>query len=169
MFFFQYTFASNKTLITNEKTKLLIGYYGRPNTSSLGILGQSSIDELILKMKEKAKLYKKELNGNVDIQLAFHLIYAMATIDSGNNKNHILKLKHETVMKYINRAIKEGFAVIIDLQLGIYTPYEAIKPVLKYLNYENVHLAVDPEFKIPKHIKYPPRKILRFYFSIWFK
>ena len=34
--------------------------------------------------------------------------------------------------------------------------------MLRYLNYENVHFAVDPEFKIPKHIKYPPGKYLGF-------
>lgn len=76
------------------------------------------------------------------------------------NDDYIINLPHKTVMKYIERAQKEGFAVIIDLQLGVYTPYEALQPVLKYLKYDNVHLALDPEFKIPKHRKYPPGKFI---------
>ena len=51
-------------------------------------------------------------------------------------------------MEYINAAKGNGFAVIIDLQLGGMTPIEAVKPVLKYLQYENVHLAIDPEFEV---------------------
>ena len=51
-------------------------------------------------------------------------------------------------MEYINAAQSNGFAVIIDLQLGGLTPVEAVKPVLKYLKYDNVHLAIDPEFEV---------------------
>jgi hypothetical protein len=68
-------------------------------------------------------------------------------------------------MKYINRAKKEKFAVIIDVQLGTKTPYEAVLPILKYLKYDNVHIAIDPEFKIPKHRRYPPGKYVGHIFA----
>jgi hypothetical protein len=51
-------------------------------------------------------------------------------------------------MKYIDAAQSNGFLVIIDTQLGALTPVEAIKPVLKYLSYDSVHLAIDPEFEV---------------------
>ncbi|MFV0562426.1 hypothetical protein [Malaciobacter mytili] len=144
----------------SKKDKLLIGYYGRPNAASLGILGESNIDEVINKMKQKEKYFNKELENNFDIELAFHIIHSLATKDAGRRNDYLLGMSEESVMKYINRAKKEGFSIIIDLQLGTYTPAEAIKPVLKYLKYENVHLAIDPEFKIPKHRKYPPGKYI---------
>lgn len=143
-----------------KKSEVMVGFYGRPYTPSLGILGESPIDNVVVKLREKGSYYTKELGENFDIQLAFHLIYGLATKDPGKDDDYIINLPHKTVMKYIERAQKEGFAVIIDLQLGVYTPYEALQPVLKYLKYDNVHLALDPEFKIPKHRKYPPGKFI---------
>lgn len=143
-----------------KKNDLLIGYYGRPNTSSLGILGQSSIKDLVIKMKKQSLYYQKELGNKINIQLAFHLIYGLATKDAGKDNDYIINLNDKMVMKYITAAQKENFAIIIDMQLGIYTPKEAIQPILKYLKYKNVHLALDPEFKIPTHRKYPPGKYI---------
>lgn len=143
-----------------EKDELLVGYYGRPNTPTLGILGQYNIDDLVVKMKEKQKYYETELDNKVNVKFAFHLIHSLATKDPGRNNNYLLHLSEKSVMKYIKRANKEGFAVIIDLQLGTMTPKEAVQPVLKYLKYDNVHLAIDPEFKIPTHRKYPPGKYI---------
>ena len=62
-------------------------------------------------------------------------------------------------MPYINAAQKHGFAVFIDTQLGKMTPLEAIKPVLKYLKYKNVHLAIDPEFEVKNLNVRPGKKI----------
>ena len=36
---------------------LMVGYYGRPDVASLGVLGQYSIEELIPKIKEQAAEY----------------------------------------------------------------------------------------------------------------
>lgn len=153
---------ANTTLIQDniQKNEVLIGFYGRPYTPSLGILGESHIDKMVEELKEKKLYYSSELGKDFDIQLAFHLIYSLATKDAGRDNDYIINLPHKTVMKYIKRAQEEGFAVIIDLQLGVYSPHEALKPVLKYLKYENVHLAFDPEFKIPKHRKYPPGRYI---------
>ncbi|NQY20414.1 MAG: hypothetical protein HRT40_03760 [Campylobacteraceae bacterium] len=154
------TYIENTQNTIEKKNDLLIGYYGRPNTSSLGILGQSSIEDLVIKMKKQSLYYQKELDNKINIQLAFHLIYGLATKDAGKDNDYIINLNDKTVMKYINAAQKENFAIIIDMQLGIYTPKEAVAPILKYLKYKNVHLAIDPEFKIPTHRRYPPGKFI---------
>lgn len=137
--------------------ELMIGYYGRPFARSLGILGHSNIEELVKKIRTKCDEYSL-LNLNQKIIPAFHIIYGLATIEPGRDNDYIKNLSHDTLMQYIDAAQKENFAVIIDLQLGTMTPKEAVKPVLKYLQYDNVHLALDPEFKIPTHRKYPPGK-----------
>lgn len=143
-----------------SKDQLLIGFYGRPNTASLGILGQNNIDQLVDKMKKRKENFEKELEEKLEIKLAFHIIYGLATPDAGRRNTYMLRLSHKSLMKYINRAKKEGFKVIIDLQMGANSPVEAISLVLKYLKYENVHLALDPEFKIPKHRRYPPGRFV---------
>ena len=37
----------------------MVGYYGRPGSSALGVLGQFSIEELVPKVKEKAAEYAR--------------------------------------------------------------------------------------------------------------
>lgn len=66
-----------------KKSEVMVGFYGRPYTPSLGILGESPIDNVVVKLREKGSYYTKELGENFDIQLAFHLIYGLATKDPG--------------------------------------------------------------------------------------
>jgi hypothetical protein len=127
--------------------ELIVGYYGRPGAASLGVLGQHTIEELAPIIKAKADEYD-QINGDQKVTPAFHLIYGLASRDPGRDKDYILPLSNEKLMEYISAGQSKGFLVIIDLQLGALTPIEAVKPVLKYLKYDNVHLAIDPEFEV---------------------
>jgi len=139
-----YSFAQQQLPSDNE---LMVGYYGRPGTASLGVLGQYTIEELMPKIKAKADEYA-QISGNQNITPAFHLIYGLASSEPGRDKDYILPLSNAKVMEYINAAKSNDIAVIIDSQLGEMTPVEAVKPVLQYLKYDNVHLAIDPEFEV---------------------
>lgn len=139
-----YSFAPQQLPSGSE---LMVGYYGRPGAASLGVLGQYSIEELVPKIKAKADEYA-QISGKRNVTPAFHLIYGMASGEPGRDKDYLLPLSDEKVMQYINVAKSIGFAVIIDSQLGELTPVEAVKPALKYLQYDNVHLAIDPEFEV---------------------
>ena len=138
--------------------ELIVGYYGRPNDKSLGVLGQYSIEELTPLIQAKADEYDK-INGDQKVIPAYHLIYGLATGDPGRKKDYLLPLSEAKLMKYINAAEDNGFLVFIDTQLGAETPVEAITPVLKYLKYSSVHLAVDPEFEVNGLDIPPGRKI----------
>jgi len=150
-----YSLAQQQLPTDNE---LMVGYYGRPGAASLGVLGQHTIEELMPKIKAKAAEYA-QITGNQNVVPAFHLIYGLASRDPGRKKDYILPLSNEKLMNYINAAKGNGFAVIIDLQLGGMTPVEAVKPVLKYLKYDNVHLAIDPEFEV-NGLDVPPGKVI---------
>lgn len=126
---------------------LMLGYYGRPSASYLGVLGQHSIEELMPLIKAKAAEYD-QINGEPGVIPVFHLIHGMATGDPGRDKKYLLPLSSKVLMKYIKAAEENGFLVIIDTQLGGKTPIEAVTPVLKYLKYKSVHLAIDPEFEV---------------------
>ena len=138
--------------------ELIVGYYGGPDAKSLGVLGQHTIEELTPLIQAKADEYDK-INGDQQVIPTYHLIYGLATGDPGRKKDYLLPLSEAKLMKYINAAEDNGFLVIIDTQLGAETPVEAITPVLKYLKYNSVHLAVDPEFEV-NGLNIPPgRKI----------
>jgi len=131
----------------NTANELIVGYYGRPGAPRLGVLGQHSIEELTPLVQARADEYGR-LNSDWTVVPAFHLIYGLAAADPGRRKDYILPLSHDKLMQYINAAQSSGFLVFIDTQLGAMTPIEAVKPVLKYLKYDNVHLAIDPEFEV---------------------
>ena len=130
-----------------SSNEIIVGYYGRPGAPRLGILGQHSIEELTPLVQARAAEYG-QLNSDWTVTPAFHLIYGLAAADPGRKKDYILPLSHDKLMQYINAARSSGFLVFIDTQLGAMTPVEAVKPVLQYLEYDNVHLAIDPEFEV---------------------
>lgn len=129
------------------KNEMIVAYYGRPGVKSLGVLGQHTLEDIIPMIKAKANEYKKA-SGNHNVVPGFDIIYGLAAADPGKDKDYIIPLSSKKLMPYIEAANKHGFAVFIDLQLGEMTPLEAIQPVLKYLQYKNVHLAIDPEFEV---------------------
>ncbi len=146
---------SGKQLPADDQ--FIVAYYGRPGTASLGVLGQYSVEELMPKIKATADEYAKVTGKK--ITPAFDIIYGLASSAPGKDKDYIIPLSNEKLMPYINAAKKNGFAVFIDLQLGKMTPVEAVKPVLQYLKYENVHLAIDPEFEVSDLDVRPGKKI----------
>ena len=155
-----------KNILPNSymPSDILVGFYGRPYSKTLGILGEYDIEELTQKMKAIKKEYEQISNG-IKVVPTYHIIKDIATLEAGNDGDHIKPLNEALIMKYINKAQEENFAVILDVQLGTMSPIEAIKPILKFLKYPNVHLAIDPEFKIPTHKKFPPGKFIGHIFA----
>ena len=148
--------ASSEQLPT--KNAMIVAYYGRPGVKSLGVLGQHSLESIIPIIQKKANAYKKA-SGNQNVIPGFDIIYGLAAADPGRRGDYIIPLSNKKLMPYINAAEKHGFAVFIDTQLGKMSPVEAIRPVLKYLKYKNVHLAIDPEFEVKNLNVRPGKKI----------
>ncbi len=129
------------------KDQLIVAYYGRPGTSRLGILGKYKIPTLIQKVQQQADRYAK-VTGNRNVVPAFDIVHTMATIHPGAYKDYLIPLSHKKTMRYIKAANRKGFAIFLDHQLGKKTPLQAVKPLLKYLQYPNVHIAIDPELAV---------------------
>jgi len=123
-----------------------VTYYGRPDVPVMGILGEHDLDKLTTLLKQQAAAYDQANGDELGVMPAFHLVYGMATKAPGEDNSYLAFLADEVVEAYIQRAAKEKFAVILDIQIGGLTPEESIKPGLPWLKYKNVHLAIDPEF-----------------------
>ncbi|WP_232087425.1 hypothetical protein ACM66Z_06085 [Sulfurovum sp. ST-21] len=158
--------ASEK--ITREKEDLsklpsdydmILAYYGRPGTSRMGILGQYPLDTLFRKIKAHAKEYEKILNYRYRITPGVDVVYDLAIREPGTGGNYLIPLSEKTLLKYIHKAKEYGAVVILDMQLGKKSPPQAIKPVLRYLKYENVHIAIDPEFSVD-NLNVRPGKVI---------
>ncbi len=121
-------------------------YYGRPGVFVMGILGEMSVMSLTVELKEAARILNEVNGNNLRVKPAYHLVHGMATVTPTAEGDYLEYLDDATVMEYINAGLRENIAVILDVQVGKLSVSEAISPVLKYLQYPNVHLAVDPEF-----------------------
>lgn len=83
---------------------------------------------------------------------AVHLIYAMATPckDSKDCLLYIEGAVKDLVGTYIEPAAKRGWMVVLDTQIGKSDPVQQVKRMIDkgYLKYENVAVAIDPEFHV---------------------
>ncbi|MGB0384426.1 MAG: LysM peptidoglycan-binding domain-containing protein [Ardenticatenaceae bacterium] len=123
-----------------------MAYYGRPNVAVMGILGEYTIDELIPRLREQANVYDEANGPELAVMPAFELVYGMATKAPGLDGDHLYFLSDAVVTEYIERAQQEGFGVILDIQIGSLSPVESLQRGLPWLRYDNVQLALDPEF-----------------------
>ncbi len=138
---------------------MIVALYGRPHVKTMGTLGEQSLEKTIQMAKEKAKVYEKAWGNGKHVTPGFDLIYEMATASPGRNGKYVITLSEKVLTEYITAAQKNGIVVFIDVQLGKKSPAQAVKPLLKYLKYDNVHIAVDPEFSVDNLTVRPGKKI----------
>lgn len=138
---------------------MIVALYGRPHVKTLGTLGQQSLSQTIKIAKKKAKVYEKAWGRGKHVTPGFDLIYEMATSSPGKNGKYVVTLSEKVLKEYITAAQNNGIVVFIDVQLGKKSPAEAVKPLLKYLKYSNVHIAIDPEFSVDNLSVRPGKKI----------
>jgi hypothetical protein len=94
----------------------------------------------------------RKRNDKKGVVPALHLIYAMAT-PCKDSKDCLLYLDSagmDLVGSYIVPAAKRGWMVVLDTQIGKSDPVQQVKRILEkgYLKYENVAVALDPEFHV---------------------
>lgn len=126
----------------------------------LGKLGQlRSIAEMEKAIAAPVKQIDA-LNGPKRVTPALHLIYNMA-IPCKNAKDECLYAVEgaagDLVANYIRPAAERGWIVILDTQLGRSTPAAQVRQMIAkgYLKYDNVHVAIDPEFRTAATAKRP--------------
>ena len=121
-------------------------YYGRPGVPVMGILGEHEIAQLTPLLKAQVQAYDAANAEELEVQGAFLLVYGMVTKAPGADDSHLAFLTDDVVETYIKAAAAEDLAVILDIQIGALSPVDALAVGLPWLQYEHVHLALDPEF-----------------------
>jgi hypothetical protein len=91
---------------------------------------------------------------------ALHLIYAMATPCKPDDDCllYLEGIEKDIVGTYIEPAARRGWMVILDTQIGKSTPVEQVRRIIDkgYLEYDNVAVAIDPEFSAAPGQETPP-------------
>ncbi|MDA3899623.1 MAG: hypothetical protein PF637_03780 [Spirochaetes bacterium] len=125
----------------------IVAYYGHPRSKMMGILGRYPIDVLADRLTKTAAKYDNA-NGSKGVVTAFYLIYGVC-----HPKGEVGHMNDELVKKYVQFAQKHGMLVFLDHQIGKYPVEYAMKKLLPFLKYPNVHLAIDPEWRTLKPMK----------------
>jgi len=130
----------------------LLGFYGRAFGVApiLGRLGMYPNADAMAKDVTKFSSEIRAVNGDKPVIAAIHLIYAMATSCSGGG-DCLFYLEGQDpniVNDYIKPAQARGWLVVLDTQLGQSDPVTQINRMISkgYLKYDNVEVALDPEF-----------------------
>jgi hypothetical protein len=144
--------VEKRASILDEGT--LVTIYGRgfgiaPIVGVLG--GYKGFDDMEKDVQKRFYPGIKANNGGQKIVPVVHLIYAMA-MPCPPDDDCLLYLegaKVDLVKDYIEPAQKRGWQVILDTQIGRSDPVSQVKRMIDkgYLKYENVHVALDPEFR----------------------
>jgi hypothetical protein len=121
----------------------ILAFYGHPNSRNMGILGRYTKDELNQRLTALAAEYKAA--GGRNVIKAFYIIFGTVW-----PAGEIGIIGEALLTEYIEYALKNDMLVFIDHQIGKYTPAEALRRMLPWLRYPNVHLALDPEWRTTK-------------------
>ena len=125
----------------------ILAFYGHPNSRNMGILGRYTIEELDSKLTELAADYAA-VSGGRTVRKAFYIIYGTVWPEG-----EIGILGEGILKRYIEYALEHDILIFIDHQIGRYDPVDSLKRMLPWLQYPNVHLALDPEWRTAKPMK----------------
>jgi hypothetical protein len=141
------TDADRASLIPALANNRILAFYGKPDSRRMGILGEYSKEDLAKMLEAYARLYDEQNSGE-GVVPAFYLIYGTCWPEG-----EIGYLRDSVVRDYIEFARQRGWLVFVDHQIGKYPVADAVKRLLPWLKYPNVHIALDPEWRTDSPMK----------------
>lgn len=124
----------------------MVALYGTPGTSSLGLLGEQGVDGAIRRAKQQAAAYQPYSREKV--QPAFEIIATVAAATAGKDGTYSTYVPLERIETWVRAARKAGVYVVLDLQPGRNDFLTQARHYEKLLEYPNVGLAYDPEWRL---------------------
>ncbi|MFZ0474045.1 MAG: hypothetical protein WAM18_00995 [Halobacillus sp.] len=129
------------------KDHRLVAYYGHPNSTNMGILGEMEPDALMEKLKEQTQAYSNADPERPAIP-TIELISTVAQRDPGSDGKHYTRTPPEQIDKYAKLAKENDALLMLDVQLGTDSVLHQVKLLEKWLKLPYVHLAIDTEFHV---------------------
>ncbi|MDR0513469.1 MAG: hypothetical protein LBG93_10315 [Treponema sp.] len=119
----------------------ILAYYGHPLSYHMGILGRYPKEELRQRLIRLAAEYR-QFSGTRGVRIGFYIIFGTVWPEG-----EIGYINENVLREWIHFALEHDMLVFIDHQIGRYTPEHAMRRMLPWLHYPNVHLAIDPEWR----------------------
>ncbi|MEX1158832.1 MAG: hypothetical protein WEC79_07880 [Thermomicrobiales bacterium] len=136
----------------------ILSYYGHPNSSAMGILGEYSKEEAHGLLMQQAAEYEAA-DPTRPVILAFELIATVAQPHPGEDGTYVAYTGDEIIQEYVDYVTANGMLLILDLQIGHDTIPNQINLIRHWLELPNVHVALDPEFSMKANETVPRDRI----------
>lgn len=127
----------------------VVAYYGNPLSKRMGILGEIQPDSMMARLERQAAGYARADTATAVLP-ALELIAIVAQGGAGRDGMYRLRMSDSLIEKVARWAERKNYLLILDIQTGHSSVEREIVPLLPYLRRPNVHLALDPEFAMPK-------------------
>jgi hypothetical protein len=125
----------------------IVSYYGNPLSSSMGILGELTPEELFSRLRTQADAYKAA-DSTREVVPALELVTVVAQADAGSDGLYKLRMDTDLIEGVAGWADANGFLLILDVQTGLGNVDDEVRWLMPFLKRPNIHLALDPEFSM---------------------
>jgi hypothetical protein len=135
----------------------LVCYYGNPNSTRMGALGEYPKDEMLTRLRNQIGLWEAA-DPETPVKPCLHMVAVVAQGEPGTS-GHYRSIMQDSVVNEVYGWAKEANGIfIVDIQVGT-DDIRNILPRFEWiLKNPDVHLAVDPEFYMRDGVV-PGRKI----------
>lgn len=123
----------------------ILCYYGNPNSTRMGILGEFPKDEMLRRLREEVDNWNRA-DPEHPVKPCLHMVAVVAQSEAGTS-GHFRSIMRDTTVKEVHSWAREVDGIFfVDIQTGT-DRLENILPRFEWILKEpDVHLAVDPEF-----------------------
>ena len=128
--------------------KFLVAYYGTAETGALGVLGETSPEQMARRVRRAAAPFARRKQPT---QIVFELIVGIADRYAGPGHDYSHDIPRAEVQKYIDAAHRHDALLLLDIQPGRSDFLTAAKRWAWALKDPYVGLALDPEWRMGKH------------------
>lgn len=140
----QYQFpAGGRRLLPDYR---FVALYGTPGEPVLGALGVQDLSAGLERVKALAAQYQPFMTEHA--YPTFEIITTVASASPTENRDYSRQIDADSLEPWITAAQEQGVYVVLDLQPGRTDFLTQAKQYQKLLEYPNVGLALDPEWRL---------------------
>jgi hypothetical protein len=129
----------------------LVALYGTPDAPVLGALGQQGLDQSIARAQKLARDYQPY--SAEPVMPTLEIIATIASAGPTDNNDYSTQLPLAKLEPWIRQALAHNVYVVLDLQSGRSDFLSQAKALQPLLEYPNVGLALDPEWRLKPNQK----------------
>jgi hypothetical protein len=133
------------SILGDEQPKRYVAFYGHPETSALGVLGEQGPQETLDRMAPFVESYTAD--GHLTIP-TFEMMASVAAADITDDGDYSFEWPITTFTEWIDLAAEQGAYVILDLQPGREDFLSQAQQYEELLLHPHVGLALDPEWRL---------------------